>query len=112
LFRIQAVATNGDVFEGRGSTGTEDELAPSAVTASAARDIPCRRAGTRVAVMPPRVAVDEGEREIVVEGCGQRVTYLETCGGFDPIVCRYVMTARMSVGSAEPPAQGRPPATP
>jgi hypothetical protein len=108
---INVVATTGDVFHAWGSVPEEDEPAEKAAKASAVHDIPCA-GGVVVAAMPEREHLQHGGREVVAEGCGERVTYLESCegfaDGFGKVTCKYVMTGRLSTRPAQAPAGGHP----
>jgi hypothetical protein len=103
---IYVVATTGEVFHAQGSVSEEEAPARKAAIASAAHDIPCAAASVTIAQMPQREHLQYGGREVVADGCGSRITYLESCDGvadgYGKATCTYVMTGRMSLASPLP----------
>ena len=121
-----AVATSGERFDACSIGGpdwrtagvTDDDSVRKAVVASAAHDIPCDATRVTIKLLPRRRdSVDahdrpvrtyfNGSRDILVDGCGQRITYVESCNedrapdelGFAHFQCEYVISARLSLGT-------------
>jgi hypothetical protein len=104
---INVVATDGQAFQTWGWFEAQNEVAQKAAVTSGARDIPCPRGEVRVTRMPERDDPRHGGRDIVVEGCDERLTYLESCHGATRIDCEYVIIGRLDLRSD--PSQLRQP---
>ena len=91
----------------------DDDVVRKAVIASAVHDLPCDESHVAIALLPRRshALSDEGpsvstyfdgSRDILVDGCGQRLTYVEACDEDRPrdtwdnrhFGCAYVLTGK------------------
>ncbi len=127
---LVAVATSGERFDACTIAGAhwsaagivDDDIVRHAVIASAVHDIPCEESHVAIALLPRRshAISDEdtsvstyfdGARDIVVDGCGQRLTYMEACDedrprdtwGIQHFQCGYALSAVIRAPRGTPP---------
>jgi hypothetical protein len=101
-------ASDGQVFV---SSGDWQATAKMAVINSAAHDLPCPRDQVRFVTRANLEGSCGGV--IVLEGCGERATYLETWGrDLGREGCVYIMTGRVKLGAAPAPTPDAPRRTP
>lgn len=85
----RAVSTSGEVHIGRDL----QESTRQAGVSSGAHDIPC--SAERVGVVANEEDVGGEVAEIIVEGCGERVTYKKLCRFEAHFTCRLVLVSRV-----------------
>ncbi len=93
---IYVVADTGETFHASGGVADEEDLATRVARTSAAHDLRCP--SVAIVSMYPRETIVYGDRPIVVEGCGEQVTYQESCDGYDDrlgkAVCKQALIGR------------------
>lgn len=94
---VLSISTRGTVFGATSFGSGESSAALDAVVDSAANDLPCTEPIKKVFVGDKSYTNGSG-RPLVVDACGERVTYVEACHtveAADDVECHYVLTARM-----------------
>jgi hypothetical protein len=126
---LVTVATTGERFDACTIAGAhwhaagivDDDIVRKAVIASAAHDVPCDESHVAIALLPRRshALSDEGpsvstyfdgSRDILVDGCGQRLTYVEACDEDRPpdtwgtrhFKCNYALSAIRALRGTRP----------
>ena len=97
----RSVSIRGTVFkaqrarEGESGAKYENSAAVAAVSDSAASDLQCAGPIALIAIGDKRFSNGTG-RTVVVDACGERVTYFETCVtiAWSTFECRYQMIGR------------------
>ena len=83
------------------------------VLEQAAKDLPCPVGDLRIVVETPRRYLNEAAFRFVVEGCGERLGYVESCVVFDAppadyrvidgsLACRDVLVTRLRLTAPAP----------
>lgn len=97
---VRAYATDRQLFTE--ATSNPDRVIHQAVTASATRDIPCPIDGVRLVARGSADSDTHTGVPVIVEGCGRRLTYSETCERLDTrawqqLTCDYLLIARVAI---------------